>query len=620
MLQLIHNFKKTFMALVFLFLAGVSLATMGIGTSHLGDGPVDSQSAATVDGEGISYAELTRARNDGRIPSQQALDNLVDRTVVRRFADRAGLAAGEGAIRQTLQDLAPGGMTPEGLSEMLRSLRMSPLELEKEIQKESVSRQLYSAISAAVQPSEAEITEGLKNLESIRTISLAQLSAESLLPKAAVPSDEAIQRYYAEQTSDFEVPPAISYDYVVFTPERYQDSVIVTDEDVELYYADNEKEFTVPGSVEAKHIRLLYPKDSKPEALVAVKEKAQRAYSRAKAGESFDALVLEFSDDIATKLMAGNLGEVKRGSMGPEFDSAVFKLKTPGLAELIEADYGFQIVQVTAVQPERVKPLDAVKDQIRAKLQKVEAPAYASARAGELFAEWRKVGGTLKEFATGRGLPIASSAALLTAGEDPAASLKGLTRGIISEGGLQPEDAKHQVELTNESVLAEVTGRREATVAELQTVREQIVKILQMREVGNTAREKADALAKADVAEFDKSAKGAGFTVQAGLVIKSQDRNLPAPLAGKPELIAKIGRLSATGVTPAVCVTGVCYVAAVTKVEPDKSVTPEQRNMNKRIMAQQIQYELGGLVEKALLASEKRVAKIEIQPGAYGNE
>lgn len=616
MLQLIHSFKKTIFAVIFLFLAGLSLAGLGIGSSQFGGHGNDPQNVATVNGEPITYTELSRARNNDQIPAQQALDTLVDRTVIRMFSERAGLAAGEGAVRQMLQDIAPGGMTAEGLREMLSNLRMTAVELEHEIQQESVSRQLYAAISASISPSKLEIDQGIKNFETIKTVSLASLNNDSLISQTAMPKEEQIEQYYREQTSDFEVPPAVAYDYVVFAPERYKDSVVVTDEDVELYYADHQKEFAVPGSIEAKQIRMLYPKGAKPEAINEIKERAQQAYARAKAGENFDGLVLEFSDDIASKMLGGNLGTVTRGKLSPEFDAAVFKLREPGLAELIEADYGFQIVKVTAVHPDSVKPLADVKDEIRSKIQQVDAPAYASARAGELYADWQKVGGTLAEFSSSRGLGVASTTGLLTAAKDPSTELKGITAAILAAG----DNAHQQVELANESVLVDVTGRRETEVASLDSVRAQIVKTLQTREAASILRKKADELSKVQVAaNFEKAAKELGFTVKSGIELKSQDRTPNAEL-NKGDLAVKVKRLNSLGTTTPTFAGDMAYVASVIAIKADPNVTPEQHKANGQMVAQQIQYELGSLIEKSLLADEKRTAKIEIKGGVYSEE
>jgi hypothetical protein len=47
-------------------------------------------------------------------------------------------------------------------------------------------------------------------------------------------------------------------------------------------------------------------------------------------------------------------------------------------------------------------------------------------------------------------------------------------------------------------------------------------------------------------------------------------------------------------------------------------VTNEQRRLCRRIAEPRVRVSLGTLVEKSFLAEEKRKAKIEIKPEAYG--
>jgi len=610
--------------MIFLLLGGLSLAGIGVSGSHR-EGSAGA-SVATVDGYEISYQDLSRARNNNQIPGQQALDSLVDRTLVRLFAERAGFAAGAGSIRQTLQDIAPGGVTEQGLNEMLASLRMTPAELEREIQNESVSRQLYSVVSAAVIPSKLEIAQGIAEFSAVKTVSLATLNMAAVLTKTAAPSAEQIAQYYREQTSDFEIAPTVAYDYVLFTPEKYKDSVVIANEDIELYYADHQKKFAIPATVTAKHIRMLYPKDGKPAALNAVKDRAQRVYLRAKAGENFDNLALEFSDDVATKISGGSLGEIARGKMSPEFDVAVFKLKEPGIAELIEADYGFQVVSVVTVHPDAVRPLAAVKEEIRVTLQKIDAPAYASARAAQLFTGWTKNAGSLKQFAQSHGLIVSTSAGKLSAAQDPlnteaGVSVKGLTAAIFANG----EQANQRVELDTTSALVEVTARTETEVASLADATEKIVNTLKLREAKGMIRAKAEELSKTTpVSEFDKKAKELGFTVQATIELKGQDTNPPSAL-NIGDLPIKLRRMQAVQIAAPVIDGDTTYVAAIKAIVAEKAnstspVKPEQQQMQRQMVARQLQYELASLVEKSLLSNEKRTAKIDIKPGAYAGE
>lgn len=84
----------------------------------------------------------------------------------------------------------------------------------------------------------------------------------------------------------------------------------------------------------------------------------------------------------------GNLGQISRGDMVPEFEQAVFKLgSTRILRELVKTRYGFHIVAVDQRIPGRMLPFEAVREQIverlRANFEERALRQYVSILAGQ---------------------------------------------------------------------------------------------------------------------------------------------------------------------------------------------------------------------------------------------
>ncbi len=107
-----------------------------------------------------------------------------------------------------------------------------------------------------------------------------------------------------------------------------------------------------PSEISARHLLVSYQgalraspsvTRSKPEA----QTRATEALTRATAGEDFEVLVKEFSDEPGAGERGGSLGRFGRGMMVPAFEKAAFKL-TPGqVSELIETPFGFHVIQRT---------------------------------------------------------------------------------------------------------------------------------------------------------------------------------------------------------------------------------------------------------------------------------
>ena len=121
-------------------------------------------------------------------------------------------------------------------------------------------------------------------------------------------------------------------------------SIDVTWGEVEKYYAEHTEE--VGQTPEAFLVAgiMLMPKiteDAKEAAIDRMTEVSERLA----AGESFDEVAREYSDD-GSAAAGGDLGTFGRGVMVPEFDDAVFAMEEGEVSGIISTRFGFHIVEV----------------------------------------------------------------------------------------------------------------------------------------------------------------------------------------------------------------------------------------------------------------------------------
>jgi peptidyl-prolyl cis-trans isomerase SurA len=87
-----------------------------------------------------------------------------------------------------------------------------------------------------------------------------------------------------------------------------------------------------------------------PEASQAARDtaraEAERLLSRIRAGEAFDSLAREYSDDTGTAELGGDLGWFRRGRMVREFEDATFGLLAGEVSPVVETEYGFHVIKV----------------------------------------------------------------------------------------------------------------------------------------------------------------------------------------------------------------------------------------------------------------------------------
>ncbi len=117
------------------------------------------------------------------------------------------------------------------------------------------------------------------------------------------------------------------------------------------------------------------------------RERAEYVLNKALAGESWDSLAAEYSDDQSNASKGGSLGYFYRGRMVPEFDSVAFTTPPGEIVGPVSTQFGYHIIRVDDYRPDRRKPLDEdLENEIRSLLKREKEKDYANAFVDSLKA------------------------------------------------------------------------------------------------------------------------------------------------------------------------------------------------------------------------------------------
>jgi len=107
-----------------------------------------------------------------------------------------------------------------------------------------------------------------------------------------------------------------------------------------------------PRTIRARHILVMYHGAANSVATIGRTRdeallRATEASQRANAGDNFEGLVSEFSDEPGAPARGGDLGEFARGRMVKAFSDVAFALQPGEISGIVETPFGFHIIQRT---------------------------------------------------------------------------------------------------------------------------------------------------------------------------------------------------------------------------------------------------------------------------------
>jgi peptidyl-prolyl cis-trans isomerase D len=311
------------------------------------------------------------------------LEGLVAQHLLGLEARKAGLVVTDETLAEVIAGIGAfqkdGKFDKTQYETVLSGQNMSPLMFESRVRQELSSRQLTDAYTQNGYSSSLIADKLIRLNEQQRVVALAKFDVDAMLAQVKV-TDAAVAEYYKNNQSEFQTPERARVEYVLFSTESLLPQVSVEDAEVKKYYEEHQSEFGSQEQRQAAHILISVAAQASDADKQAAKAKAEQVLQKVKqAPGNFAALAKEFSQDPGSAANGGDLGMFGRGMMVKPFEDAVFKLKVGETSELVQSDFGFHIIRLTAVKPSKVQAYNEVSGLIAQRLK--------AQKAGDKFAE-----------------------------------------------------------------------------------------------------------------------------------------------------------------------------------------------------------------------------------------
>jgi len=514
--------------------------------------------AAKVNGQEISRAQLERAfssersrqqqmlgeqfsqlaGNEGYMQQirQQALSQLIDEQLLDQYAKDIGLAISDDQIKQAIFT-QPAFQTNGKFDNakylgMIGNLGFSADQYAEALRKQLTTQQLIQSVTGTdfVLGNEADSLAALVAQQ--RLVREVTINVNALAAKQNVTADE-INSYYQQHKNEFMSPEQFRVSYIKLDAASMQQPV--SEADIQSWYDQHQQDYTQPQHDRYSIIQ------TKTEA------EAQSVLDALKKGADFAALAKEKSADPISARNGGDMGWLEPDTTPDELKGAGLKEKGQ-LSEVIKSSVGFIIARLDDIQPQKIKALSEVHDDIAAKVKQEKAiDAYyklqtkvsdAASNDNESLASAEQVAGVKAVETSWFGHDNVPAELNFKAVQD--AIFNG---GLVGQSGAPGSNSDIITVDGDRAFVLRISEHKPEAEKPLAEVSAQITAALKQQKAQQQAKAQAEKLlAELKAGKGDEALKAAGLTfgAQQTLARTGQDAlsqaafTLPLPAADKP--------------------------------------------------------------------------------------
>jgi peptidyl-prolyl cis-trans isomerase D len=338
---------------------------------------------------GSNYEQF---KQQARIGSQ-AIQVLVERELVRQDATRLGLSASPDELIEhirtmdELQDPSGRFVGKERYVQIIdRGYPGGVVAFEQALMNDLLMDRWFNMVTQPATVNEAEVEAAYRQQNERTSIDYVLLPASEQEFDADVADGDAA-RWYQQHQELYLRDEGRRVRYLLVARQQQLDKVSITEDEIQAQYQADLESYSHPEQRQARHILFRPEPGASDEDQENLRRQAEGVLGRLRDGEDFAVLASALSQDPGSAQRGGDLGFFSRGDMVPPFEQAAFGTPVGDLAPVVETQFGYHIIQVTAERQAGNKPLEDVKDDIRRSLELRRADDMVASTAQRLHEE-----------------------------------------------------------------------------------------------------------------------------------------------------------------------------------------------------------------------------------------
>ncbi len=518
MLDSIRNAAQTKLAKIILALITVPFALWGI-ESYIRDVPgqdviakVGNQKITSMEFDQAirNQLERFRAQFGGNIsPSmmdnpemrKSILDQLIDQKLLTDTVKSSGIAVSDAILREKIStepSFQDGGKFAASRYEnFLKSQGYTAIGFENMLREDMQRAQFQESVTNTSFTSSVSQQQFLRASEQSREVAVINITPEPYLPRVQVSSQQA-KAFYEQRKTEYTIPDQVRVEFIELSVDALAAQSTLTEEEIKAYYEGNLARYVQKEERKASHILINAAANASDADKKAAKAKAEALYAEVKKNpKNFAELAKKNSQDVGSAPAGGDLGFFGRGAMVKPFEEAAFSAKPNDIIGPIQSDFGFHVIMVTDIHPEKVKTLAEAKPEIEGELKKQKAQRKFAEAAEQFSNLVYEQPSSLKAASEAVKLPVRQSGWISKGMGIPPFDNPKLMEALFSDDVLKNKRNTEAVEIApNTLIAARILESKPATLRPFPEVEKEIIARLTREEAGKLARQEGEATLK----------------------------------------------------------------------------------------------------------------------------
>lgn len=199
-----------------------------------------------------------------------------------------------------------------------------------------------------------EVTETIKDMLTRRKIKMEDLQSE-------LGKEHSTMEAYRKEIKEHLLRMRL-------LKREVRSKITVSEEEIGDYYLKHREAYEGKEAVRIKQILILYPNNPDEKIKVNLRKQIDAIHKRLLNGEPFEQLAVQYSQGPGAAA-GGDIGFIEKGTILPSVETVAFRLKMDEISEVIESPVGFHIIKAIDKRGAGIKPINSVRDEIKAKIE-----------------------------------------------------------------------------------------------------------------------------------------------------------------------------------------------------------------------------------------------------------